>query len=53
MSWKCYGNRWRMGSQEYNFADVINFHDFADLAIRLLTATGSGEAREASYGSVR
>jgi hypothetical protein len=37
----------------YNFAGVINFHAFADLAIRVLTATGSGEAREPSCGSAR
>jgi hypothetical protein len=43
----------RMVSLEYNFADVINFYDFGDLAIRLLTATGPGEAREPSYGSAR
>jgi hypothetical protein len=46
-------NRWRRVSYTYNFAGVIHFHAFADLAIRLLTATGSGEAREPSCGSAR
>jgi hypothetical protein len=44
MSWRSCANRSRIVSQEYNFAGVLNFHAFADLAIRLLTVTGSGEA---------
>jgi magnesium chelatase family protein len=46
-------DRSRRVSYTYNFAGVINFHALADIAIRLPTATGSGEAREQPHGSAR
>jgi magnesium chelatase family protein len=46
-------DRSRRVSYTYNFAGVINFHAFADIAIRLLTATGAGEAREPPRGLAR
>jgi hypothetical protein len=53
MSWRSCANRSRRVSYVYNFAGVINFHAFADIAIRLLTATGAGEAREPPRGLAR